>query len=53
MSASNVTPPESPTAHTARSYTAEIAICWTIVSIPLAYGVFNTIKNTLPLFGAE
>lgn len=35
----------------AHSYTTEIAVTWTIVLIPLAYGVYNTIKNTLPLFG--
>lgn len=51
MSSSTPTSAHSTDAHESRNYTAEIAITWTIVAIPLAYGVYNTIKNTLPLFG--
>jgi hypothetical protein len=30
--------------------TARIAASWAVVSIPLAYGVFETIRRALPLF---
>lgn len=33
------------------SQTLRIAAAWTVVAIPLAYGLITTIKNTLPLFG--
>lgn len=36
--------------HTPGKYKAEIAITWTIVGIPLAYGVFNAVKAALQLF---
>ncbi|MGH3950474.1 MAG: MFS transporter small subunit [Pseudonocardiaceae bacterium] len=36
--------------HTPDKYKAEIAIMWTIVGIPLAYGLFNAIKAALQLF---
>jgi hypothetical protein len=37
----------------ARSYppTAFIAFAWTLVSVPLAYGLFNTVKAASALFG--
>jgi len=31
--------------------TPRLVISWLIVLIPLAYGVFQTISKTLPLFG--
>lgn len=31
-------------------YRARIAISWTIVGIPLAYGLYNAIKAALQLF---
>lgn len=31
--------------------TPRLVISWLIVGIPLAYGVFQTIKSVLPLFG--
>jgi hypothetical protein len=30
--------------------TARIAASWTLVGVPLAYGLFQTIRRTLPLF---
>jgi hypothetical protein len=36
--------------HTADTYKAELAITWTIVGIPLAYGVYNALKAALQLF---
>ena len=36
--------------HTPEKYKVEIAITWTIVGIPLAYGVFNAVKAALQLF---
>ena len=36
--------------HTPAKYEVEIAITWTIVGIPLAYGVFNAVKAALQLF---
>jgi hypothetical protein len=30
---------------------ALIALAWTLVSIPLAYGLFNTVKAASALFG--
>lgn len=31
--------------------TPRITIAWLLVGIPLAYGIFNIVKATLPLFG--
>jgi hypothetical protein len=39
------------TEHTSGKYKAELAIAWTIVGIPLAYGVYNAVKAALQLFG--
>jgi hypothetical protein len=36
--------------HTADTYKAELAFTWTIVGIPVAYGVYNALKATLQLF---
>lgn len=38
------------TEHTPDKYKAEIAITWTIVGLPLAYGVYNAVKAALQLF---
>lgn len=38
------------TEHTPGKYKAEIAITWTIVGIPLAYGVYNAVLAALQLF---
>lgn len=40
----------SSTEHTPGKYRAEIAITWTIVGIPLAYGIYNAVKAALQLF---
>jgi hypothetical protein len=37
-------------AHTPEKYKFEIAVTWTIVGIPLAYGVFNAVRAALQLF---
>ncbi|WP_018155942.1 MFS transporter small subunit [Demetria terragena] len=29
----------------------QLILAWTAVAVPLLYGLANTIKNTLPLFG--
>ena len=34
-----------------RSQTPRLLISWLTVGIPLAYGVFQTIKSVLPLLG--
>ena len=36
--------------HTPDKYKAQIAITWTIVVIPLAYGLYNAVKAALQLF---
>lgn len=36
--------------HTAGKYRTEIAITWTVVLIPLAYGIINSVKAGLDLF---
>lgn len=36
--------------HAPGSQRMEIAVMWTIVSIPLAYGIFNSVKAALKLF---
>lgn len=33
------------------SQRTQIVAVWTVVAIPLLYGLYHTIKNTLPLFG--
>ena len=33
------------------SQTPRLVISWLIVGLPLAYGIFQTISKTLPLFG--
>jgi len=38
------------TERTPDKYKAEIAITWTIVGLPLAYGVFQAVKAALQLF---
>jgi hypothetical protein len=36
--------------HTPGKYKVEIAVTWTIVMIPLTYGVYNAVKAALQLF---
>jgi hypothetical protein len=36
--------------HTPGKYKAELVITWTIVGMPLAYGVYNAVKAALRLF---
>jgi hypothetical protein len=36
--------------HIPDKYKVEIAITWTIVMIPLTYGVYNAVKAALQLF---
>lgn len=43
-----MTRPDSPAPS---SQTPRLLISWLIVGLPLAYGVFQTIKSVLPLFG--
>lgn len=38
------------TEHAPGSQKVEIAVVWTVVSIPLAYGIFNSVKAALKLF---
>lgn len=40
----------SATQHTPDKYKAEIAVTWTIVGIPLAYGIYNAVKAATQLF---
>jgi hypothetical protein len=35
----------------AGTHTARLVLSWLVVGIPLAYGLFMTIKSVLPLFG--
>lgn len=37
--------------HTPGKYKVELVITWTIVGIPLLYGLFNAVKAALQLFG--
>ncbi|GLZ05034.1 hypothetical protein Acsp03_25000 [Actinomadura sp. NBRC 104412] len=37
--------------HASGKYKAQLVIAWTIVGIPLAYGVYNAVKAALKLFG--
>jgi hypothetical protein len=39
-----------PTA-TGGTQTARITVSWLVVGIPIAYGLYMTIKSVLPLFG--
>ncbi|SFK38782.1 MFS transporter small subunit [Geodermatophilus ruber] len=41
------TPPQQQPTHTP---VALIAFAWTLVGIPLVYGLYNTVKAALPLF---
>lgn len=42
----------SATAESDRSeHRTRIYVAWLLVGIPLAYGIFNIVKATLPLFG--
>ncbi len=36
---------------TAPAQTARLVVSWLIVGAPLAWGVYQTISKTLPLFG--
>lgn len=38
------------TEHTPGKYRVEIIVTWTIVGIPLVYGVYNALKAALQLF---
>lgn len=33
------------------SKTPRLVVSWLIVGVPLAYGIYQTISRTLPLFG--
>jgi hypothetical protein len=35
----------------AGTQTARLVVSWLVVGIPLAYGLYQTIKSVLPLFG--
>ena len=48
MSTSASTHGEQPTTHTP---VALIAFAWTLVGVPLAYGLYNAIKAASALFG--
>ena len=47
MSSAVSTNDHRPTTHTP---TAIIAFAWTLVGVPLAYGLFQTVKTALKLF---
>lgn len=36
--------------HAPGSQKVQIAVVWTVVSIPLVYGIFNSVKAALKLF---
>lgn len=38
------------TEHTPGKYQTETAVAWTIVGVPLAYGVYNAVLAALQLF---
>ncbi|MGY2083635.1 MFS transporter small subunit [Blastococcus sp. SYSU DS0539] len=42
------TPGDQPTTHTP---TGLIAFAWTLVGVPLVYGLYNTVKAASSLFG--
>lgn len=44
------TPEHTPDKYKLDKYGAEIAITWTIVGLPLAYGIYNAVKAALQLF---
>ncbi len=48
MSTSARTPGEQPTTHTPVGL---IAFAWTLVGVPLAYGLYNAIRAASALFG--
>ncbi len=35
----------------AASYTPRLVASWLVVGVPLAYGIVQTVRNILPLFG--
>lgn len=35
----------------AGNHTPRLVVSWLIVGLPLAYGIYQTISRTLPLFG--
>jgi len=41
----------SPTHETTGSQGSRLVVSWLIVGLPLAYGIYQTISKTLPLFG--
>jgi hypothetical protein len=47
MSTATSTHDQSPTTHTPAGL---IAFAWTLVGVPLAYGLFQTVKTALKLF---
>jgi len=47
MSSTLTTNDQSPTSHTPAGL---IAFAWTLVGVPLAYGLFQTVKTALKLF---
>lgn len=38
------------TSHPAQSYTGRLVVSWTVVLIPLAYGLYNSAKAVAQLF---
>lgn len=36
--------------HTPEKYKVEMAVTWTLVSIPLVYGIYNTIVQVSQIF---
>ncbi len=34
-----------------QNYTPRLVASWLIVGIPLVYGIFQTVRNIIPLFG--
>lgn len=41
--------PDSPA--TSGAQTARLVVSWLVVGVPLIYGLYNTIKSVVPLFG--
>jgi hypothetical protein len=37
--------------HASGKYKTEVAVAWTLVAIPLVYGVYHAVKAALQLFG--
>lgn len=52
MTATPVSPQRSTPTETSRggSMTARLAVAWSIVGIPLAYGIYETVKKASALF---